>query len=87
MNTNEVIQLSQSPALLNGINMTHALLAVIAGWVTHVNWPRIVAVGTWAANNGGLVGIVRKVVVGNPQPRPAGATTDSQAPLANSQPK
>ncbi len=61
MNTNEVSALIQNPALLQGLNTTYALLAVLGGWITHANWPSIIKAGTWFADHGGVVGIVKSV--------------------------
>jgi hypothetical protein len=65
--TNELPQLMQNPALLQGINTTYALLAVLGGWVTHANWPRIIAAGTWVVEHGGVTGIALALIKGRPK--------------------
>ena len=72
--TNDLAQLAQQvpAAAWHGITMLHALIVVIAGWITHANWPKIIAGGSWVAEHGGCWGIARALLCGksairNPQ--------------------
>ena len=72
--TNDLAQLAQQmpAAAWHGITMMHALVVVIMGWVTHANWPHIIAAGTWVAEHGGCLGVARALLFGksairNPQ--------------------
>lgn len=64
MNTNSLTQLIQSPAAWHGLTMAHAFVLAVAAWITHANWPRIMAAGSWIASHGGVIGILAALLKG-----------------------
>jgi len=57
----------------HGYTLWHALFLTIAGWVTHVNWPRLLAAYRWIQGEGGIGMMVVKLTwnpAAKAEPRP-----------------
>jgi len=51
-------------SLLHSLSGIYGIFIVAAGWVTHANWPRILDAYEWIGNQGGIWGILRKLIIG-----------------------
>jgi hypothetical protein len=73
MNDTNLIQIAQqlqasgliSQSTWHGLTAMHALLVVIAGWVTHANWNNVLAAWTWYKREGALWGILKAAIIGD----------------------
>jgi hypothetical protein len=50
----------------HGYTLWHAVFLLIGGWVTHANWPKLVAGYRWIQGEGGA-GMILKNLIWNPK--------------------